>query len=106
MSEGLVFSYYFFNHEVIIHFMKDLYTLFAELAITYELHEHDPFYTCEQADTYYADIEAGKVKNLFLRDRKGEKYYLLMIPSEKSVNMKFVEEILSEKGMSFASKRD
>lgn len=82
---------------------ENIYPLFAQLEVAYERFDHEPFYTCEQADEYYNDIEAARVKNLFLRNRKATQYYLVVIPSTHVVDLRRLSDEFGEPGLSFAS---
>jgi Ala-tRNA(Pro) deacylase len=81
----------------------DIYEFLHEHGIAYERHDHEPVYTCEQADRLDIDSPAAKTKNLFLRDRKGRRHFLVSVGAEKSVDIKGLESALEAKGLSFAS---
>jgi len=83
--------------------MNDIYKVLENLKILYKEHEHPPFFTCEEADLFYADLEAGKTKNLFLRNGKGNKHFLVLLESQKSLDIRQFGESISEKGLGFAS---
>lgn len=84
--------------------MQDIYTLLQDLAIPYEKHDHPPVFTVEESKQYERGLEdAGHSKNLFLRNKKGDKYYLLVLEASKRANIKAVEEKVGEKNLSFAS---
>ncbi len=83
--------------------MKEVYAKLKELNISYEVHEHPPVYTVEEADRYMRDIDAADTKNLFLRDEKGRSFYLVILPAEERADLKKLAEILEEKKLSFAS---
>lgn len=83
--------------------MKDIYKILDELAIPYTRHDHPAVFTCEEADKYDLQIPGGHTKNLFLRNRKGDKHFLVIIPSTKMVDLKKLEGQISEKKIAFAS---
>ncbi len=83
--------------------MKNIYEVLHELQITYTKHEHPAVYTVEEAEQYDRDIEAGKSKNLFLRNKKGSRYYLVVIESTKRVNLETLAKALEENKFGFAS---
>ena len=68
--------------------MNDIYAILKELDIPYIKHDHPPVFTCEEADRYCRDIPGGKSKNLFIRNYKGNKHYLLILESTKKVDLK------------------
>lgn len=84
-------------------FMENIYQVLQDLEIEYVLHEHPAVFTVEDANKYVVDTETGHSKNLFLRNRKGDKYYLAVLESEKRADLKILASKLGEKGLSFAS---
>ena len=83
--------------------MKDIYETLNQLNIEYIKHDHPAVYTCEEAEKYYGNIKGGKSKNLFLRNKKGDKHYLLVMEAEKRVDLKGLGMKLNESKLSFAS---
>ena len=73
------------------------------VGIFYTYHEHPPVYTCEEADTHMVDIIGGRVKNLFLRNRKGTRHYLVLVDSDMRVDIASIGEALGESGLGFGS---
>ena len=71
--------------------------------IKYVLHEHPAVYTCEEAEKYCDDIPGIACKNLFLRDKKGKHYFLVILPAEKQIDLKKFAELIGSKRLSFAS---
>lgn len=83
--------------------MKNIYDIFADLNIEYEKHDHPAVFTVEEAERYDRGIDAGKSKNLFLRNRKGNTHYLLVAESTRKIDLKKLSSLLNENGLSFAS---
>ncbi len=83
--------------------MPDLYHILEELHIAYKKHTHPPLFTCEDAEPYNKNMRGGQSKNLFLRNRKGLKHYLVVIESTKKADLKKLATLLNESEMSFAS---
>ncbi|MEN8244861.1 MAG: prolyl-tRNA synthetase associated domain-containing protein [Thermodesulfobacteriota bacterium] len=71
--------------------------------IAYERHDHPAVYTVEEADRLVPDLPGAKTKNLFLRDDKGKRHFLVLVPSDKRVNLKALKEVLGVKRISFGS---
>ena len=90
----------------IIAHMEDVFNVIAELSIPYELLTHPAVFTVEEADIHMSDMEAGKTKNLFVRNKKKTQYYLLVVESTKRINLKEVSQQLQESNLSFASPED
>ena len=86
--------------------MKTIYDIFEELDIPHKLYDHPPFYTCDEAKEWYdknIDENSGESKNIFLRNKEGNKHYLVVIESNKRLNLKELANQLNEKKLSFAS---
>ncbi|EKD93406.1 MAG: YbaK/prolyl-tRNA synthetase associated region [uncultured bacterium] len=83
--------------------MHSVLTALKTLNIPYALHEHPPLFTCEDAEAFYGKIPAGSNKNLFLRNRKGDQHYLLIVSSTKKADLKKIAEAIGESQLGFAS---
>ena len=81
---------------------KDIYSVLEGLDIVYEKYEHPAVFTVEEAEKH-ARGEGIHSKNLFLRNKKGNKHYLVVIRASKQINIKDLETKLQEKNLSFAS---
>lgn len=84
---------------------QKVYDVLKKLDINYELRNHPAVFTCVEATRYTSDLVGTHCKNIFLRNRKGNKHYLVTIEENKKLNMKKLEEKLSEKNLSFASEK-
>ena len=71
--------------------------------IAYIRHDHPAVYTVEEADQLVPDLPGAKTKNLFLRDDKGKRHFLVLVPSDKRVNLKALKKVLEVKRISFGS---
>ena len=74
-----------------------------DLNIPFELHEHPPVPTVEEALPYWKDIDAAHCKNLFFRNHKGNRHYLVVLEHRRQLNIKDLEEKLKQGKISFAS---
>ena len=83
--------------------MKDIYKVLEELGISYKKYEHPPVFTVEEADRHRGEMQGGTTKNLFLRNKKGKRHYLLVLESDRKVDIKKMQELLGESSLSFAS---
>jgi len=84
------------------HKAEIVYSYLADLGITYVKHEHPAVYTVEEANQHWDTISGMHCKNLFMRDKKGRKHFLVVVESSKQVDIKALNEILGER-LSFAS---
>jgi len=82
---------------------EKVYEVLKKLGIPYTKHEHPPVYTVEQAEQYWEDIEGTHCKNIFLRNKKGKRHYLVILLSSKKADLKALERQLGEDRLSFAS---
>jgi Ala-tRNA(Pro) deacylase len=83
--------------------MMDIYQFLVEHDIEYERHDHPPVFTCEEANRLVPPLPAAKTKNLFLRDRKGRCYFLVVVGYEKVVDLKALASLLGVSKLSLAS---
>lgn len=74
----------------------------AEQNIPYQLWEHPAVYTIEEMDALDLPAPEAVVKNLFLRDAKGRRYFLVVLSKEKQADLRALGERLGVK-LSFAS---
>ena len=74
-----------------------------ELGIAFERHEHPPVATVEQAAQHWAGIEAAHCKNLFLRNQKGDRHYLLILEHSKKADLRAVANQIGDGKLSFGS---
>ena len=81
----------------------DIYQFLAEHDIAYQRYDHPPVYTCEEAEWLVPDMPAAKTKNLFLRDRKGRRHFLVVVGYEKSVDLKALCPLLGVSKLGFGS---
>src|ERR1044072_9314097 len=69
-----------------------------------ELLQHPAMFTVEDEKKYYPDgLEGATTKNLFLRNKKGDRHYLVTIEGHKRADLQKLAEMLGEAGLSFAS---
>ena len=80
-----------------------LYDILRELNITFEYHEHPPVATIEEARKFWIGIEATHCKNLFFRNHKGDKHYLVILEHSRDLSIHNLEKRLQQGKLSFAS---
>lgn len=71
--------------------------------IPFEKMEHEAVFTVEEMDRAGISAKGGVCKNLFLRDAKGKKHFLVVAPEEKRVDLAAVSTQLESTKLSFAS---
>ncbi len=83
--------------------MEDIYKIFKDLQIDYVEHEHPAVFTVEEAEMHKGHLGGMKLKNLFLRNKKGDRHFLFITPAMKEIDLKKLSEISGEKKLGFAS---
>ncbi|HEX7542682.1 MAG TPA: prolyl-tRNA synthetase associated domain-containing protein [Patescibacteria group bacterium] len=83
--------------------MENVYQTLDLLGIKYKKFEHPMMHTVEDADKLDFKIPGGVNKCLFLRNKKGDKHYLVLIKGTKRLDLKNLEKLLNEARLSFAS---
>ena len=84
---------------------QNLFNTLDKLAIKYTRYEHPPVYTVDEAKQYWQDIKGSHSKNLFLRNNKGNRHYLVVLEESKSADLKGLSDKLDAGKLSFASER-
>ena len=82
-----------------------LYELLTTLNIPFEYLEHPPAPTTEIAKQYWAGHDAQHCKNLFFRNYKGDRHYLVILDCDKHLDIKSLENTLKQGRLSFASEK-
>lgn len=73
------------------------------LGVGYDAYEHPPVATAAEADEHWAGIDAAHCKNLFLRNQKGDRHYLVVIAHTKRADLRAVAAQIGDGKLSFAS---
>ena len=74
-----------------------------ELGIASERYEHPPVATAEEGERHWSGIQATHSKNLFLRNQKGDRHYLLIVVHSKRVDLRAVAAAIGDGKLSFGS---
>ncbi len=82
---------------------KAVYDTLDRLGIQYTRYEHPPVFTVEEAERHWAGIDAAHCKNLFVRNQKGDRHYLVIVGKDKRVDLKSLAARLGADRLSFAS---
>jgi Ala-tRNA(Pro) deacylase len=81
----------------------DLIAYLDSLGIATTTIEHPPLHTVEESQALRGEIPGGHVKNLFVKDKKG-RLFLLVLGEETPVDLKRVHEKIGAQGrVSFGS---
>lgn len=75
----------------------------GSLGIKIEIYEHPALPTIDIAREYWKDIDATHCKNLFFRNHKGNKHYLVILNWLQVLDIHDLEKRLKQGKISFAS---
>lgn len=84
---------------------SEVYCILKNLSIPFDYYEHPPVPTVEEASKYWIDIEAAHCKNLFFRNHKGNRHYLVIFDYKQNLNIRDLEQKLKQGKLSFASEK-
>lgn len=82
---------------------KELLDILNRLDIKWERIEHPPVYTVEEARASWKETKGAHIKNLFLRNYRGNRHYLVLAPADKKIDLKKLTIDIKEDRLSFAS---
>ncbi len=83
--------------------MTDIYEILERHGIAYERTDHPPVFTVEEADRLVPPLDGAKTKNLFLRDNKGKRHFLVVVDGDMQVDLKHLHPLIESTRVSFAS---
>jgi Ala-tRNA(Pro) deacylase len=66
-------------------------------------HAHPPVMTVEESERLVPKLPGAKTKNLFLRDRKGARHFLVTVPHDRPVDLEALGAALGAGRLGFAS---
>jgi Ala-tRNA(Pro) deacylase len=82
-----------------------LYEILKKLGISFEYYQHPPAPTIEEAKKYWKDLVATHCKNLFFRNHKGNRHYLVILEHTRLLDIHDLEKRLKQGKISFASEQ-
>jgi Ala-tRNA(Pro) deacylase len=80
-----------------------VYDALDSMGIQYDRYEHPPVFTGEEAAEHWGPIPATQVKNLFLRNKKGDRQYLVILEIGKQADLKHLVKLIGDDRFSFGS---
>lgn len=81
----------------------DLSAFLDALGIVAPRHEHAPVMTVAESERLVPSLPGAKTKNLFLRDAKGARYFLVMVPHDSMVDLRALGDAIGAGRLGFAS---
>lgn len=82
---------------------QQVYDCLKELGIAFDYYEHPAVHTIEESMHYYRGEETTICKNLFLRNHKGNRHYLVVMDARHNMNIRDMELRLGQGKLTFAS---
>jgi Ala-tRNA(Pro) deacylase len=82
-----------------------LYDILSKLNIGFEYVEHPPAPTIEEAMKYWDGHDATHCKNIFFRNHKGNKHYLVVLDCKQNLKISDLELRLKQGKLTFASEK-
>jgi Ala-tRNA(Pro) deacylase len=80
-----------------------VYDRLGELGIAYRRYEHPPVATVEEAERHWGDLDGTHCKNLFLRNQKGDRHYLVILVAAKRADLRTIAAQIGDGKLSFGS---
>ena len=80
-----------------------VYAALDALGIAYERHEHPAVFNAEDASKFWDPIRGVQCKNLFLRNKKGDRHYLVVLEISKRADLKEIVKLVGDDRLSFGS---
>ncbi len=84
---------------------QELFELLDKLGIDTQTHEHEAVFTVEESSKIKQDIPGGHTKNLFVKDKKGN-YFLIILEGSALVKLNQVHSLIGAKGRVSFGKAD
>ncbi|WP_279144001.1 prolyl-tRNA synthetase associated domain-containing protein [Photobacterium phosphoreum] len=81
----------------------NIYKILDDLGISYKKFQHPAVFNCEQAHLLALDIDGAATKNLFIKNKKGNRHFLIIMVDDKTIDFKRLSQILDVSSLSFAS---
>lgn len=83
---------------------EQILRVLADLNIPYQCSHHPPVFTVAEA-RQYENPQPGdaQAKNLFLRNKRGNRHFLLVVEEDQMVNLRVLAEFVGETALSLAS---
>ena len=81
----------------------DLDAFLRQHGIAPARYEHSPVMTVEESERLVPKLPGAKTKNLFLRDKKGARHFLVTVPHDLAVDLNALGATLNAGRLGFAS---
>ena len=82
---------------------QQVYDYLQSIGISYDYYEHPEAPTIEIAKQFYRGEGTTLCKNLFFRNHKGNRHFLVIMDSTQAMDIHSIEKVLHQGKLSFAS---
>jgi Ala-tRNA(Pro) deacylase len=82
---------------------REVARFLERMGVPFVRYEHPPVATVAEAEKYWGNLRGAHCKNLFLRNNKGNRHYLVVAEASRRVDLKALTLVLGEDRLSFAS---
>lgn len=83
--------------------MEAVLQMLENLGIPYQRFDHAPVFTVNQANDLLPNLPGAATKNLFLRDRKGRRHFLLVCRDDRAIELDALAQQIGVTKLSLAS---
>ena len=82
---------------------EKVYEVLKNLNVNYSKIDHPPLYTAMDNEQHGIKFDGIACKNLFLRNKDKSQYYLIILPLNKRLDLKNIQNKLNETRLSFGN---
>jgi Ala-tRNA(Pro) deacylase len=82
---------------------EKVFEMLEALGIEYRVMNHPAVFTIEEMDRLNINQHGDVCKNLFLKDARGQRHFLVVLDKDKKADLKSMEKQLNSTKLSFAS---
>lgn len=84
---------------------QKVYDVLEVMNISYDVVEHPAVYTIEEMEELNIDSKNEVVKNLFIRDDKKNRFFLIVLHKDKRADLRELRKQLNSRPLTFASEK-
>lgn len=81
----------------------DIYAFLEKMEISFQRFDHPPVYTVDDVYRLTPNFPGAKTKNLFLKENKGKRHFLVVASDHGRVDLKALPQVLGCHSVSFGS---
>jgi len=82
---------------------RPVLAVLEEMGIPYIRVEHPPVVTVEEAEERWKDLPGAHCKNLFLRNQRGNRHYLVVAEASRRIDLRELARKIGDDRLSFGS---